>query len=81
VTSALRVAEENGLRSVSLPAISTGIFGYPLADCARIMTRVAADWLREPAHRLNVVRIVLFDDEARAEFERALAARVEKKEE
>jgi O-acetyl-ADP-ribose deacetylase (regulator of RNase III) len=72
VRSAFRVAEENGLRSLSLPAISTGIFGYPLHDCARIMTRVGAEWLRDPDHGLTTIRIVLFDREALQPFQQAL---------
>ena len=35
--SSLRVAEDNGLHSIAFPAISTGIFGFPLDRCARIM--------------------------------------------
>ncbi len=37
VTSALTLAREHGLRRVSLPAISSGIFGFPKDRCARIM--------------------------------------------
>ena len=74
VRSALRVAEEHGIRSVAFPAISTGIFGYPMESCARIMTRVAVEWLRDPAHRVREIRIVLYDWRAYREFETALAA-------
>jgi O-acetyl-ADP-ribose deacetylase (regulator of RNase III) len=35
--SSLNLADDNHLRSVAFPAISTGIFGYPVERCARIM--------------------------------------------
>lgn len=46
VRAALRLADERGLRSVALPAISTGIFGYPMEEAAAVMLRAAADYLR-----------------------------------
>lgn len=73
IRSSLRVAEENKLRSIAFPAISTGIFGYPLHDCARIMTRICAEWLRDPKRHLETIRIVLYDRQAYHAFEQALA--------
>ncbi|WP_405012684.1 O-acetyl-ADP-ribose deacetylase [Kitasatospora sp. NBC_01539] len=70
----LRVARELGARTVAFPAISAGIFGWPLEDAARIAlttvveegARVAPDGSAEgPAE----VRFVLFDAEAYAVFE------------
>jgi len=43
--NSLRVADENGLKSVAFPAISTGIFGFPIQRCAEIMLKTAADYL------------------------------------
>jgi O-acetyl-ADP-ribose deacetylase (regulator of RNase III) len=40
------VADERGLKSVALPAISAGIFGYPLEEAARVMLRGAVTYLR-----------------------------------
>src|SRR3954452_22741651 len=64
----LEVARELGARTVAVPAISTGIYGYPVEAAAR----VAVDAVR--GHDLELVRFVLFGDEALAAFERALAA-------
>ncbi len=72
VVNSLRVAEENGLKSIAFPAISTGIFGYPLEPCARIMTRVCSEWLADPDHGVAEIRIVLYDRGAYAAFEEAL---------
>jgi O-acetyl-ADP-ribose deacetylase (regulator of RNase III) len=74
VVSSLRVAEELNLGSIAFPAISTGIFGYPLESCARIMTRTAAAWLADPGHRLTEIRVVLFDDRSYRAFEGAMSA-------
>lgn len=59
--NALGLAEENGLASVAFPAISTGAFGYPAEEAAR----VALQAIREELPRLESVRhirFVLFDD-------------------
>jgi O-acetyl-ADP-ribose deacetylase len=41
----LKVAEENQLKSIAYPALSTGIFGFPMDRCAQIMLQVAIDQL------------------------------------
>ncbi|MCX7855379.1 MAG: macro domain-containing protein [Anaerolineae bacterium] len=46
VRAALRMADEHNLKSVALPAISTGIFGYPMEEAAEVMLQAAADYLQ-----------------------------------
>jgi O-acetyl-ADP-ribose deacetylase (regulator of RNase III) len=66
------LAADLGCQSVALPAISTGAYGYPLPEAARIAIAAAVDHME--AHDLpRTVRFVLFSDDMRAEFERALA--------
>ncbi|MDG9723369.1 MULTISPECIES: O-acetyl-ADP-ribose deacetylase [unclassified Streptomyces] len=60
----LRVADELGARTVAFPAVSTGVYGWPLEDAARIA--VAA--VREADTEVEEVRFVLFDDRAHAAF-------------
>jgi O-acetyl-ADP-ribose deacetylase (regulator of RNase III) len=67
--SVLRVAEELGARSVALPAFGTGVGGYPLEDCARVMIGVVRG--HEPRSLERVVFAVFGDDALRA-FEHAL---------
>ncbi|MFD4694209.1 O-acetyl-ADP-ribose deacetylase [Streptomyces sp. NPDC058463] len=67
----LRVAAELGARTVVFPAVSTGIFGWPMDDGARIAVRTV---LAEAAPPVEEVRFVLFDAHAYIEFEEALAA-------
>jgi O-acetyl-ADP-ribose deacetylase (regulator of RNase III) len=56
----LRVADELGLKSIAFPAISTGIFGYPLDEAATVALRAVAGALPALQH-VKTVRFVLFD--------------------
>jgi O-acetyl-ADP-ribose deacetylase (regulator of RNase III) len=51
----LKLADEHGLRSVAFPAISTGIFGFPIQRCAEIMLRTTIEYLRGPTNLERVV--------------------------
>ena len=44
--NSLRLADENNLKSISFPAISTGIFGFPIRRCAEIMLQTVIDYLK-----------------------------------
>ncbi len=59
----LRVAEELGLKSVAFPAISTGIFGYPLREAAEIAVQTVREFLLH-ASNVQTVHLVVFDDAA-----------------
>ena len=71
--SALSIAAELGARTLTLPAISAGAYGYPLHDAARIAVGTVAESLRAGAP-LERVTFVLFSPRALEAFERALAA-------
>ncbi|MCX5397769.1 O-acetyl-ADP-ribose deacetylase [Streptomyces sp. NBC_00102] len=66
----LRVAAELGAHSVVFPAISTGIYGWPMDDGARLALRTVHEEARLPVAE---VRFVLFDEGAYDCFELALA--------
>ena len=68
--SCLRVAEELGAESLALPAFGTGVGGFSLDECARIMVRVVR--AHEPRTLQRVV-FAVFGDAARRAFEAALA--------
>jgi O-acetyl-ADP-ribose deacetylase len=70
--SALRLADSHGLHSVALPAISTGVFGFPMERAARLMLETAADYLSSGEHSLREVTFCLFDGEALEVFTNAL---------
>ncbi|RPK72267.1 O-acetyl-ADP-ribose deacetylase [Streptomyces sp. ADI97-07] len=67
----LRVSSELGARTVVFPAISTGIYGWPLGDGARIAVRTVREAALPP---ITEVRFVVFDEEAYACFDDALTA-------
>lgn len=58
--SSLKLAAAKGLKSIAFPAISTGVYSYPLAEAAHIALKTAVDYLREYSD-LQVIRFVLFD--------------------
>ncbi|WXG44379.1 MAG: macro domain-containing protein [Promethearchaeati archaeon SRVP18_Atabeyarchaeia-1] len=64
----LKLADSSGLRSVALPAISAGIFGFPKARCAKIMLATAKSFLRGRRRSLEEVVICLYDAETYAIF-------------
>ncbi len=66
----LRIADELGARTVAFPAISTGIYGWPMDDGARI----AVETVRRARTEVQEVRFVLFDATAYEAFETAVAA-------
>jgi O-acetyl-ADP-ribose deacetylase len=65
----LAVADELGARSIAFPAISTGIYGYPL-DAA---TGTAVRTCKEADTDVDFIRFVCFDTKTLVEYERALA--------
>ncbi|MFI1047976.1 O-acetyl-ADP-ribose deacetylase [Streptomyces griseoruber] len=64
----LRVADELGARTVAFPAISTGVYRWPMEDAAR----VAVQTVRSTPTAVEEVRFVLFDDRAYDAFVRQL---------
>ena len=67
-TQSLRVADELGARTVSFPAISCGIYGYPVREAAPI----AVETVRAADTDVDLVRFVLFGDETFDAFSAAL---------
>ncbi len=69
-TESLRVADGLGARSVAFPAISAGVYGWPLEDAA---VQAVAGVRAAAVEHVQEVRFVLFDDRALAAFEAALS--------
>jgi O-acetyl-ADP-ribose deacetylase (regulator of RNase III) len=71
VNSALSLASQNGFASVCMPAISSGIFGFPKDKCAKISLDKSKQFLQENS-TINTIEFCLFDEETLRCFEREL---------
>ena len=72
--NSLAVAARAGARTVAFPAISTGVYGYPVDRAARTAVETIADVLRASPGTFDRILLVCFNDSAAAEFNSALAA-------
>jgi O-acetyl-ADP-ribose deacetylase (regulator of RNase III) len=59
--NALELAEQNQIRAVAFPAISTGVFGYPLEEAAMVALKTVRAVLPQLEH-VKIIRFVLFGD-------------------
>ena len=62
VQGSLQVADELMLASISMPAISTGIFGFPKERAARVMLATIEEYFAKHQSALRLIRLVLFDE-------------------
>lgn len=62
VRGSLEVADKLNLTSISFPAISTGIFGFPKERAAGIMFKAIEKYFSQHESEIELVRLVLFDD-------------------
>jgi putative ATPase len=73
VSSSLMLAHDRGFQTISLPAISSGIFGFPKDRCARILLETVGSFCRQhPTSPLQEVRVVLYDQPTLDAFLEAL---------
>jgi len=69
--NSLRLALEKGIKTLAFPSISTGAYGYPMAEAARIALKTAIEYL-EGHPEITLVRFVLFGSVALRTYEEAL---------
>jgi O-acetyl-ADP-ribose deacetylase (regulator of RNase III) len=69
--NSLKLAVKNDLQSVSFPAISCGVYGYPLPDAAHIALKTCVDFVQK-SDRILLIRHVLFDQRLLDIFTREL---------
>jgi O-acetyl-ADP-ribose deacetylase len=88
VRSSLLLASEKGFTSISMPAISSGIFGFPKDRCARILVEESKTFLEDNNNnntqnsnisnnntqsKLHIIEFCIFDNETAVHFEKELA--------
>ncbi|MEY2505711.1 MAG: O-acetyl-ADP-ribose deacetylase [Verrucomicrobiota bacterium] len=69
--NSLRLAVDNGLRTIAFPAISCGAYRYPIADAAQVAVETTREFLREN-DSIAEVTFVVSSDEIEAEYQRLL---------
>jgi O-acetyl-ADP-ribose deacetylase (regulator of RNase III) len=70
--NSLSLAEEQGVSSVAFPAISTGVFGYPVEEAAEVALRTVTEEAQN-LQSVRLVRFVLFGEEDLKVYERILS--------
>ena len=70
--NSLRQAEYHGVRTVAFPAISTGVYGYPLSRATHIAVGIARQWLREHDRPEKVI-FCAFDAATKAAYQAELS--------
>lgn len=68
----LEVAVENEIRSVAFPSISTGVYGYPVDEAARVAMTEVRRFVEAHPDDLDLVVWVLFDDRTKDAYDEAL---------
>ena len=73
VWNSLRVAAEKRLKSIAMPAISSGIFGFPKDKCAKILVNESKNYLQNnPINSIEVIEFCVFDEKTVQFFKREL---------
>lgn len=66
--NSLKIAKKKGIMSIAFPAISTGIFHFPIKRCAEIMMKVTMDFLRKNKHPEEII-LCLYGERAYSIFQ------------
>ena len=74
VCGSLRVADQLGLESIALPAISTGIFGFPKERAAGVILSAIRAYFAASESKVRLIRLVVYDAETAAAFRQVWAA-------
>ena len=62
-TMSLYLAVDNGVKTISFPNISTGVYGYPIDEASLIAVQAVKDFLEEEEHQIERVYFVCFSDD------------------
>ena len=73
-TRSLQVAEENGIRSIAFPSVSTGVYSYPVNDAAMAAVTAVKEYIDAHPEAFDLVMWVLFDSRTKQAYDNALKA-------
>ena len=70
--NSLKVAIDNGIRTIAFPSISTGAFGYPVEEAASVAVNAVNEFLFENSDKFDDVYWILFDNYTCSVYEKAI---------
>lgn len=73
----LKIAKKNNIGSVSFPAISTGVYGYPVRESAKIALSAVIDFIKNDSS-IHLIRFILFDSNVYDIYENELESILQK---
>ncbi|MEM9950767.1 MAG: O-acetyl-ADP-ribose deacetylase [Chloroflexota bacterium] len=75
--NSLLLAQEHHLKTIAFPAISTGVYSYPLAEASKVALQSVVNMIKEHQPKFELVRFVLFDTKALNAFTTTLRQLIE----
>lgn len=72
--NSLKLAMEQGVRTIAFPSISTGVYGYPVELAASLVVQTVVDFINEHPQAFDEVRWVLFDQDTKGFYDSALGS-------
>lgn len=70
--NSLRLASENGIRTIAFPSISTGVFSYPVQKAAEAAVKAVREYVEENPEAFDEILWVLFDERTKKAYDHAL---------
>lgn len=70
-TNSLNIAKENGIKTISFPSVSTGVYSYPVEKAAKVALQAVVDFLKKN-DSIDKVYFILFDDHTYKSYSTAL---------
>ena len=73
--NSLQCAVDHGIKTIAFPAISTGVYGYPIDKAAVVAVDTVKEFIREHPGKIELVRFVLFSADVLAAYEKVIGER------
>jgi O-acetyl-ADP-ribose deacetylase (regulator of RNase III) len=70
--NSLEVARRNNIRTIAFPSISTGAFGYPTKEAAKVAVQAVQDYTTQHPEAFDDILWVLFDNQTKSYYDRAI---------